>query len=389
MAPPKFKARGGPRAGASEPSMTEVYLDHNATHPPWPEVVRTVADILAAGGNPSSVHGRGRAARQAVETARARVAALVGAIPERVVFTAGATEANNLALHQVAGPVLVSAVEHPSVARARADAVAIPVGADGILDLDALARLLAATPRPGLVSVMLANNETGVVQPVAAAARLARESGALFHCDAVQGPGRIALDALAAADFVSLSAHKIGGPQGVGALIAREPASLRPQIRGGGQERGVRAGTENTAGIAGFGVAADIVAARLSGMADVARRRDRMEAAIRAVDPDAVVFGAAAPRLPNTSAVAMPGVAAEIQLVHFDLAGIAVSAGAACSSGRIEAPAVLLAMGVPEALARTAIRVSLGHATTDAEIDRFVAAWAALRERTRARRCRA
>ncbi|MGE0746527.1 MAG: cysteine desulfurase family protein [Rhodospirillales bacterium] len=361
-----------------------VYLDWNASAPAWPAAVAAATEAMSAGGNASSIHAAGQAARRRIEAARGRVAALVGARPDQVVFTAGATEANNQALRCTGrAAVFVSAVEHPSVLEAAPDAVRLPVDRDGIVDLDALDRRLAAAPGPALVSLMLANNETGVIQPVAEAAAIARRHGALVHCDAVQGPGRIAVDfAALGADLMSLSAHKLGGPQGVGALIVREPALAGRLVHGGGQERGRRAGTENGPGIAGFGAAADAVAALGTGAAaGMAALRDGIERRIRAVAPDAVVFGAGAPRLPNTSQIAMPGMAAETQVIAFDLDGIAVSAGAACSSGRVAAPVVLAAMGVPDALARSAIRISLGWTTTAADTDRFVAAWEALYRR--------
>jgi len=366
-----------------------VYLDWNASAPAWPAAAAAVAEALREGGNASSIHAAGQAARRRIEAARARVAALAGARADQVVFTSGATEANNQAL-RCAGraAVLVSAVEHPSVLEAVPDAVRLPVDGDGVADLDALDRALAAAPAPALVSLMLANNETGVIQPVAEAAAVARRHGALVHCDAVQGPGRLPVDLAAlGADLLSLSAHKIGGPQGVGALVLRDPGAAGRLIHGGGQERGLRAGTENLPGIAGFGAAAESILALDSGAAAaMAALRDDLERRIRALAPDAVVFGAGAPRLPNTSQLAMPGLAAETQVIAFDLAGIAVSAGAACSSGRVEAPAVLAAMGVPDALARCAIRVSLGWTTTPADIDRFVAAWETLYRRRERRR---
>ena len=298
-------------------------------------------------GNPSSVHRWGRAARQAVERARSAVAALLDAPPEGVVFVSGGTEANHLALLGAGRDrVLVSAVEHDSVLRAVPAAERIPVDRDGIVVLDALDRLLAADQRPALVSVMLANNETGVVQPVAEIAAIARAHGALFHCDAVQAAGKIALDAGAiGADLVTLSAHKLGGPPGVGALVVTGELELTPLLRGGGQEHGRRAGTENLPGIAGFAAAAVAAAAEIAVYDRVRALRDALEAEIAAVAPEAVVLGAAAPRLPNTAAIAMPGVAAETQVIALDLDGVMVSAGAACSSGKVGPSHVLRSDG--------------------------------------------
>jgi cysteine desulfurase len=359
--------------------MGRIYLDHNATAALRPEVLEAMVEVLRGVGNPSSVHGFGRAARNLVEDARERVARLVGARPADVVFTAGGTEANNLALKGApAAAILASAIEHPSVLNAAPDARRVPVTADGIVDLAALERMLAAARKPALVALMLANNETGVIQPVAEAARIAQAHGAKLHCDAVQAAGKVAVDVVAlGADTLSVSAHKLGGPQGVGALIVREGARLAPLIAGGGQEHGLRAGTENVAGIVGFGVAADSALNELDAYARIATLRDHMERSL-----GARVFGAAAPRLPNTSQLAMPDVAAETQVIAFDLDGIAVSAGSACSSGKVGPPYVLLAMGVPEREAGTAIRVSLGRDTTPDEIERFIAAWRALRGRT-------
>jgi cysteine desulfurase len=361
------------------------YLDYNATAPVRPEVVEAMTEALARTGNPSSVHRAGRAARAAVEHARAQVAALVGAKPSEVVFTSGGSEANMAALTRTgAARLVISAVEHDSVAETAAASglpvEIMPVDGEGVADLAALERLLDRLPRDGgtLVSLMLANNETGAVQPVAAAGGIVRRFGARLHCDAVQAAGKIPVDFNdLGADYLSLSAHKLGGPQGVGALVVREVCALTPLVRGGGQEQGRRSGTENVPGIAGFGVAA-----RLAGMPDhVAVWRDAWEARVRAAAPDAVVLAAGAARLPNTSCVAMSGVGSETQVMALDLAGVGVSAGAACSSGKVKASRVLAAMGCDRDLAGSAIRVSLGWATTEEDMDRLFAAWEALRER--------
>ena len=356
---------------------SETYLDWNATAPLRPEAAAAVTAALACCGNPSSVHRWGRAARGEVERARTAVAALVGAPGHGVVLVSGGTEANHLALlGSGRARVLVSAVEHDSVLRALPEAEPIPVDGDGLVRLDALQLLLAADPRPALVSVMLANNETGVIEPAAQIAAIAHAHGALYHCDAVQAAGKIPLDtASLGADLVSLSAHKLGGPPGVGALVMNGELDLSPILRGGGQERGRRAGTENLPGIAGFAAAAHAAIADIAVYDHVRALRDAMEAEIASIAPDAVVLGAAALRLPNTSAIAMPGAVAETQIIALDLDGVMVSAGAACSSGKVGPSHVLKAMRVPSDLAAATIRVSLGWSTTEADIGRFLDAW--------------
>lgn len=354
-----------------------IYMDYNATAPVRPEAAQAVVDALAIGGNASSVHGFGRAARRTIEDAREAVAALVGVSPARVIFTSGGTEANALAL-QGSGRqrVLVSAIEHPSVLAATSDAERIPVTADGVVDLAALERMLKVAQEPALVSVMAANNETGVVQPVAEVAELAHEAGALVHCDAVQAVGKIAIDMTAlGVDLLSMSAHKIGGPQGVGALIVSDDIALMPLLRGGGQELRRRAGTENLPGVAGFGAAARLAG---KGLADVASLRDQLEARISAVAPHIEFFGRRASRLPNTSCFALSGLSAETQVMALDLAGVAVSSGSACSSGKVGASHVLKAMGAPNDLIGSALRVSLGWNSSADDVDRLVDAWRAL-----------
>lgn len=361
-----------------------IYLDHNATSPMRPKVRLAVADALDRVGNPSSVHRFGRTARRVVEDARERVAALVGVAPAQVVFTSGGTEANDLAIGGSGRRrILFSTIEHASVAEAArgnaGETQPIPVDGDGVIDLAALESLLAGSSEPALVSVMLANNEIGTIQPVAAVAAIARRFGALFHCDAVQAVGRIAVDMRAlGADLLTVSAHKLGGPMGAGALVVGDRVGLQSQIRGGGQEFGRRGGTENVPAIAGFGVAADAAASDLGASGRLARWRDRLETAARRLVPDARVYGAAAPRLANTSCLSMPGVPAETQVIALDLTGVAVSAGAACSSGKVKPSHVLRAMGIPEHEAACAIRVSLGWTSAEADIDRFLDGWGAL-----------
>jgi cysteine desulfurase len=359
-----------------------VYLDYNATAPLRPEARAAVEAGLGTVGNPSSVHAFGRAARKVVEDAREAVAALAGAKAAEVVFTSGATEANAQALMACGRRrVLVSAVEHASVLAAVPDAALIPVDGEGIVDLDALDALLAIEREPAVVAVMLANNETGVVQPVAKAAAIARRHGALVLCDAVQGAGKIEINfASLGADMMSFSAHKLAGPQGTGALVVSERIALDALIRGGGQERGRRGGTENMPGIAGFGAAADI-AASLRDHVRVRGLRDRLEREALARVPEARIFGAGAPRIGNTTCIAIPGRIASTQVMALDLEGIAVSAGAACSSGKVKASHVLEAMGVGPDWADHAIRVSLGWATSEADIDRFLEAWSAMARR--------
>jgi cysteine desulfurase len=361
--------------------VRSVYLDYNATAPIRPEAAAAVADALELTGNASSVHGFGRLARRRIESARDQVAALAGARAGQVIFTSGGTEANNLALAGTdRSRILVSAGEHDSVLKAALQAEPIPLDAEGRVDLDALSALLAADRRPALVSVMLANNETGVIQPLAAVAALAREHGALVHSDAVQAAGKIPLHMAAlGADLISLSAHKFGGPQGVGALVAAERVALAPLIRGGGQERARRAGTENLAGIAGFGAAAEAARGALATAAGLSAPRDRLEQGLRTLAPDVRVFGAGAERLANTSCFAAPGLPAETQVMALDLAGFAVSAGSACSSGKVRASHVLLAMGASPEEAGSAIRVSLGWHSEADDVERFLEAWRALR----------
>ena len=364
--------------------MTRVaYLDYNATTPVRPEAAAAVARALEATGNASSVHRFGRTARRLVEDAREVVAALAGAPPEAVVFTSGGTESNNMALRGAGRKrVVVSAGEHDSVLTVVPEADRIPLKADGVIDLDTLAAMLAGDARPALISVMLANNETGVIQPLDEAVTLARAHGALIHCDAVQAAGKIPVDfAALGVDFMSLSAHKMGGPQGVGALVIADGVEAAPLIRGGGQERRRRAGPEHTPGIAGFGAAAELAAGEVGRGGALAELRDGFERRLGALAPEVKVYGADAPRLPNTSCFGLPGVAAETQVMALDLAGVAVSAGSACSSGKVTPSHVLRAMGAGEAEAGSAIRVSLGWRSEAAHIDRFIEAWGALYSR--------
>ena len=364
----------------------ETYLDWNATAPLRPEAAAAVLEALASWGNPSSVHRRGRVARRIIERAREQIAGLLGGVdPRDVVFVSGGSEANNLALLGTDRErVLVSAVEHDSVRQALPMAETIPVDRDGVVALDALDRLLAADPRPALVSVMFANNETGVIQPVGEIASLARRYGALFHCDAVQAAGRLALDTGAiGADLISLSAHKLGGPPAVGALVVTGDLDLASLLRGGGQERGRRAGTENVPGIAGFAAAAKAAVEEIAAYDRVRVLRASLEAEIAVAAPEAVIYGTGVMRLPNTSAIAMPGVAAETQVIALDLDGVMVSAGAACSSGKVGPSHVLAAMGVDAALAASTIRVSLGGSSSETDIAHFLHAWTALRRRHR------
>ena len=369
------------------------YLDHNATSPLRPAAEAAVQTARAL-GNASSVHAEGRAARAAVERAREQVAELVGADPRAVTFTSGATEANTAALASEfyigsrvirADMLLVSGVEHPSVRAggrfAAAQIELIPVDRDGIVDLTALETLLARhkdAGRRALVSVMAANNETGVVEPIAEIASRVHAVDGVLHCDAVQMVGRLPFGvAASAADLISISSHKLGGPQGSGALIAgSEEIRVPALLRGGGQERGRRAGTENVSAIVGFGAAAAEAAGRLTTEATrLAGLRNTAEAGLRAIAPDMVVLSAGAERLPNTICFATPGVAAETAVMAFDLDGVAVSAGAACSSGKVGPSEALAAMQVAPEIAKGAIRVSLGWSTSESDISRFLEVW--------------
>lgn len=367
-----------------------VYMDCNATAPLRAQAEEAVLRALRAGGNPSSIHGLGRAARRIVEDARAQVRALVNAPKNaRVIFTSGGTEANALALIGCGREkVFAPRTEHPSVLTARDGLVTIRVDANGLIDPFELEELFAGGGDDVLVSVMLANNETGVLQQVEGIARIAHRYDAVVHTDAVQAAGKIEVDFQAlGVDYLSLSAHKLGGPQGVGALIATADAPLKAVQPGGGQEGGLRGGTENVPGIAGFGAAAAAAKAALSeDRARVKTLRDQLEAGLAAIAPDARVISALADRLPNTSLIVMPGVASETQVMAFDLAGLCVSAGSACASGKAKASTVLSAMGVPADLAKCAVRVSLGHENTADEIETFLSAWKDLYEQSGAKR---
>jgi cysteine desulfurase len=361
-----------------------IYLDHNASSPLRPEARHAVLAAIEAAGNASSVHAEGRRARGLIEDAREQVAALVNARPAEVVFTSGATEANNWVLAAGWDTVFVSSIEHDSVlAPARACGariIALPARADGTVTVDRLAeQALEQTGGFGraVATLQLANNETGALQPVAKAAAVARALGVSTHTDAVQAVGRIAVDVGAlGVDALSLSSHKIGGPQGVGALIVRDGFGLSPFLVGGGQERRRRAGTENVAAIAGFGAAAIAAHQDLARTGRIRALRDRLEREATRIAPQAVVLARKSDRLPNTTCLALPGQSAETLVIKFDLLGLAVSAGAACSSGKVGQSHVLAAMGIAPEIARAAIRVSLGWNSSEADVDAFLRAWA-------------
>lgn len=379
-----------------------VYLDHNATSPLLPAARAAMHAALEAGGNPSSVHAEGRAARAIVEQARAQVAALVGAKPGEVIFTSGGSEANSLALRGAVKAngitrLLVGATEHDSVLATAADLAAegvavdiIPVMSTGEIDLHEYVRLLQQEPGKTLVSVALVNNETGVRPPFLNLVAFAQTYRALMHCDAAQTVARqIIMFEHSKIDFLSISAHKFGGPIGAGALIVRDGVKLARQIAGGGQELGRRAGTENVPAIAGFGAAAAYAMrpATPSPWANLWPLRKRLEAGICAAVPEAVIHGAEAEdRMANTSMIGLPGVSGETQVMAMDLAGFAISSGAACSSGKVKESHVLKAMRAP--YPGDAIRVSLGPSNTEAEVDAFIAAWTAFARKALSRRAR-
>ena len=369
-------------------TQTRIYLDWNATAPLRSEAREAMAAAWDVTGNPSSVHAEGRAARRLVEDARAIVAEATGSHARNVVFTSGGTEANALALtpglrradSEPVQRLVVSAVEHPSVLAGGsfddADIAKAPVGPDGVVDMDRLPRLVNGQP-PALVSVMLANNETGAIQPIPEIAKIVHDAGGVLHVDAVQALSRVSCDMSdLSADLMSISAHKIGGPKGVGALVVGDGVvGLEALIRGGGQEKGRRAGTENVLGISGFGAA--LKAAMEGSRAETIRitaLRKRLEAGLTA-EPRTIIFSREACRLPNTTLAAVPGMKAETAVIGFDLEGIAVSSGSACSSGKVQPSHVLAAMGVPLDLAGGAIRISLGWNTSESDVDRVLQAW--------------
>ena len=380
------------------------YLDHNATSPLRPESLAALTQALEIGGNPSSVHASGRAARAVVEEAKAKIALLAGATAHDVIFTSGATEAANLALagavegaiHQHADDkaaritrLFVSAIEHSAVsapAQRLAEKVPglrteiLPVTGDGVIDTEALRVALREGKGRALVAVMAANNETGVIQPLAEVSRLCRKAGALLLVDAVAAAGKIPLDA-SLGDYMVLAAHKLGGPQGVGALIVARGAPLTAQIVGGGQQGGLRAGAENLSGIAGFGAAAHAVQNGEGERARIQHLRDRFESLLKQEIPEAVIFGFGAPRLIGTSNFALPGIPSATAMIALDLDGVMVSAGSSCSSGKIAASHVLAAMGVDQALASCALRASFGWNSELADVEAAIAALTKLWQR--------
>lgn len=362
------------------------YLDHNATEPLRAEARQAMLAAMDAYGNPSSVHGEGRIARAIVEAAREQVARLVNAKPGEVIFTSGATEANAFAITgRQWSAVLVGNAEHAAVLaparRSRAVRTELACRADGVQDLgcvEAWTAGLSKSDVPALASLALANGETGVLQPVAELAAILAPFGVVVHSDAVQAAGRVAVDFRALGlSLMSLSAHKMGGPKGIGALVVRDGTPLEPLLAGGGQERRRRAGTENVIAIAGFGAAAAAAQRDLEKTSQIRALRDGLERDIMRINPTSVLIANTVERLPNTTLIAMPGKLAETLVIKLDLAGIAVSAGAACSSGKVGTSHVLEAMGVAPEIARAAVRVSLGYGTTADDVGRFVEAWTA------------
>ncbi|MCL4678028.1 MAG: cysteine desulfurase [Alphaproteobacteria bacterium] len=369
-----------------------IYLDYNASAPLRPAARVAMLDVLNLGEsalNASSVHYFGRAGRTLLEDSRRSVANLASVPPAQVIFTSGATEANNTVIqhfsrHYPQRRILVSSMEHPSVLRAAPGLVPIPATPQGLVDLGALEALLAQDGGAVLVSVMAVNNETGAIQNVSEISAIARKYGAFVHSDAVQAAGRIPVNPQEmGADFFTLSSHKIGGPQGAGALVLGLCGETPTLLFGGGQERGARAGTENLPAIAGFGAAARESLERMNHYQALGGWRDRLEREILTITPDAVIHAKNTPRVANTTLFSLPGASSETLLMALDLEGVAISNGAACSSGRVEPSHVLTAMGAGREIASSALRISLGWATKEADIDRFLAAWATVTARVK------
>jgi cysteine desulfurase len=362
-------------------AMTNIYFDHNATTPLHPMSKNAMMEIMNICGNASSIHNHGREVRQYIESARLHVATYFNVTPAQVVFTSGATEANNLVIKGFTGQVIVSAIEHDSILKARDDLIICPVTSDGIIDLVALENLLQQASKPCLVSIMAANNETGVLQPLEAIIEICQRYQVLTHTDAVQVIGKCNIHwQQLKFDYISVSAHKMGGPQGIGALIVNPFWSLRPQMTGGGQERYFRSGTENVIGIVGFGAA--IQHCQMNDWAPIIQLKNELEDYMITTFPQVTIFGVNVPRTPNTINLTMPGVVNTVQVMHFDLNNVSLSAGSACSSGKVKTSHVLQAMGIDKTEIETSIRLSLGLQTTAAEIQHFIHIWKDLYDRT-------
>jgi cysteine desulfurase len=366
-----------------------IYLDFNASTPLRPGVMTAMTEVMQHYGNPSSIHKFGRAARARIESARDILAEHLEVQPTQVVFTSGGTEANNLiiqAAEKQGCTILMSAIEHESVEHSAPKALKIPVQADGLIDLAVLEKMLSPyMDSKLLVSVMLANNETGVIQPIVEIAKLVHEYGGKLHCDGVPAFTKLPFSYKSLnADYLTISAHKIGGPKGCGAIVLPLDEQLPSLIHGGGQEKGHRAGTENILGIVGFAKALED--SREDNWSEIEKLRHDLEDLIAKEHPDAPIYGKNSPRLPNTSYLGMPGIPTQTQLMAFDLEGFAVSSGSACSSGKIAPSHVLKAMGYNDNQASEAIRVSLGWTTTKQQIEDFARAWLALYTRNRTNR---
>ncbi len=364
-----------------------IYLDYNATALMKPAVIEEMTRVMNIGGNPSSVHSLGRGAKTIMEQARQTIAQVINCRPQKIIFTGGGTEANNIALKSTGmDHIITTTTEHDSILGIKdnfeGSVEYLTVDEKGQISPEDLQKALEDCPKNTLVSIMLTNNETGVVQDIKTLVEITHEAGALFHTDAIQALGKIPVDFRdLSVDMMSFSAHKLSGPQGVGALVALEKIDIQSIIFGGGQEVGRRSGTENLAGIAGFGKAAGLVPENLNIMEKLGFYRDHIEQEISNHAPDVIFYGATSKRLPNTSTILMPGVSSETQVMAFDLDGICVSSGSACASGKVKPSHVVSAMGASEEQALSTIRVSLGWNTTEQDVDAFITAWKKLYDR--------
>ena len=352
-----------------------IYFDYNATAPLRDEARAAMIDVLGPPANASAVHGYGQEARQQIETARRQLAKLCGAMQEEVIFTSGGTEANAMALLRDAPVIITSSIEHVAVLDNAPDGLRVAVDRNGVIDLDALENAASNAPSGSIIAVMMANNETGVIQPIKEVVDIAHRQGHLVHCDAVQALGKMPINfAELGVDMMALTGHKIGAATGTGALIQRQGLASFPRMNGGGQEKNRRPGTENLSGIVSFGAAAAVIDQSRLTAQELRQCHDDFEARIKAEAPGAVVIGQGAERLPNTTAIAMPNQKAETQMMNFDLAGIAISAGAACSSGKVASSHVLTAMG-HGGIAPFTIRISSGWNTQIEDFERLAELW--------------